>query len=333
MAKKLSKKKRQQLKQKQQNKLLQQGYKPKDLQRLSNADLKKLSNTNIPQAKAGTVENALKIVDRREKDRLRKQAKRQKQYSERREKLQLIEKIIGTDVIDFEKQPTAKFLDSLSLDGLRKGRYKRTYFKDYVPREKLSIIDTFDFEKMYPVPGGKKLHFAYRSLIGDIDIAKEIEYFNKKSNEELISDLRAIMSMPQTRTKKRKGSDSIGGGSSGQAGEALIRMNSQAALSEVYSNERNADRRTNNKFNKLLAKTAKARGVKFQHTEINYHWQNIRQVDGDRLKAYTEINARKLLIIGNAILWNITEADRQGFYNEFYYICCEIIPDMKKILP
>lgn len=333
MAKKLSKKQRQKLKQKQQNKLIRQGYNKKQVETLSNANLQKLANANISQVKSKDVNKALKTIDRREKDRQRQQTKRDKLRSQRLEKLEHLEKIIGADPLSFDKQPTARFLDSLDLEKLRKGKYKRSDFREYIPTEKLKPVETFDFEKVYQIPKGKKLHIAFRSLSGEKDISEELEWFSKCSNEDLLSFLRSIKEMPQTGSKSVAGSKGKRVGSSGQAGESLIRLNSQEALSEVYSDERNADRRATT-FNKLLSKSAKKKGLSYQHSGIDYHWQSIRQKDENgRLKAYTEITPRKLLIIGNAILWNVTESQRPGLYNEFYSVCTSIIPEMKKILP
>lgn len=333
MAKKLSKKQRQLQKQKQQNKLIRAGYSAKEVEHISNADLQKLATSNIPHSKVKDVESGLKLIDKRERDRQRAKERRQTLQNQRMEKLEHLERIIGADPLSFEKQPTARFLDGLSLDDLRKGKYKRSDFKEYIPQETIKPIDRFDFDKVYKIPDGKKLHFAFRSLNGEKDIGEELKGFEKYSNEELLSFLQTIKSMPQTRSSNIKGSKGRNKGSSGQAGEGVIRLNSQAGLTEVYNHERNADRRANT-YSKLLSKTAQKRGVRYQHSSIDYHWQNIRQADQNgKPKAYTEITPRKLLIIGNAIMWNITESDRAGFYNEFYSICCEIVPAMKQILP
>lgn len=347
MAKKLSKKQRQKLKQKQQNKLIRQGYDRKQVEALSNANLQKLATANISQVKSKDVNKTLKTIDRREKDRQRQQAKRDKLRSQRLEKLEHLEKIIGTDTLSFDKQPTARFLDSLDLEKLRKGKYKRTDFREYIPSEKLKPIETFDFEKVYQIPKGK-LHFAYRSLDGGIDIGEVLKDFSRYSNEDLISFLKTIKNMPQTGSKSDKGSRGKTNLSSGKPGAYIMRLGSQSALNEEYQEEYNADRRSDTKikrenekrnengntFNKLLSQSAKNKGIGFQKDTIDYHWQSIKQKDENgRLKAYTEITPRKLLIIGNAILWNITEAERQGAYNKFYDVCIKIIPEMKKILP
>ena len=333
MAKKLSRSQRQKQKQKQQNKLATQGYSRKEIERLSNADLEKVYKANITQKQAENVDQALKIINRKERERQRGKERRQALANQRQQKLDLLAEIVGTDPLNFGKYPTARFLDKLKLSDLRSGKYTREDFKEYIPPEKRSFIDTFDFDKVYHVPGGLKLHISYRSLNGETSIEDELAWFSQLSNQELIERLRAIKDMPQTRSRQVKGSKGRNVGSSGQAGEAMVYMSSQPALQELYDDQKNANSRANTR-NKLLAKNAEKRGVGYQHSGVDYHWQSIRQKDeSGRLKAYTEITPRKLLIIGNAIVWNITESDRLGFYNNFYALCCEIIPDMRKILP
>lgn len=327
---KLSRKKRQEQKRKQQNKLVSKGYSRKEVESLSNADLTKITEYNIPQKVSGSVKDTLKDIQRKERQREASRRYRAKKKAERQGKLDLIAEKLGLNPIDM-KQPTAKWLDSKSLKELEK--LKRTQLKEFIPKDKLKPIDTFDFNKSYPIPNGKKLHFGFRALNGEKDIGREIQDFDKKSNEELLSYLKAIKEMPLTGSKSVSGKVGKRVGSSGQAGEAVIRLNSQPALSEIYASQYNDDRRGNN-FAKLLSKTAKQKGVGFQHSGIHYHWQAVRQIDEHgRLKAYTEITPRKLLVIGNALLWNIAERDRAGFYDEFYTVCCDIIPEMKKILP
>lgn len=321
MAKGNKRQKKKQLKKKQTQKLQQTGLSEKEVRRLRGQALEKEYKKIIAQEQ------------KKEKARKSSKQRRDKLKQEREEKLQLMEQITGVNRFDFGKYPTARFLDSLKLEDLRKGKYKRTSFKEYLPKKKTGIPEGFDFDKLYPIPNGKKLHIAFRALNGEKDIGDEIAKFERYSNEELLAFLREIKKMPQTRTKRKKGHRGRNTGSSGQAGEAVIRMSSQSALTEMYGKEYNADRRSNN-FAKLLSKTAKKKGASFQHSGIDYHWQNIRQIDEDgRLKAYTKISARKLLVIANAVLWNIVEKDRTGFYNDFYAYACEIIPELRKILP
>lgn len=327
---KLSKKKRAEQKRKQQNKLVSKGYSRKEVESLSNANLNKLTEYNIPQKASASITDTLKEISRKEKNREASRRYRARKKSERQAKLEQIAETLGLNPLEM-KQPTAKYLDGKSLEELKK--LKRTQLREFIPKDKLKPIDTFDFNKSYKLPKGKKLHFGFRALNGEKDIAKELAEFNKLSNEELISYLKTIKEMPLTSSKGSSGKVGKRVGSSGQAGEGIVRLNSQEALQEAYAIEYNDDRRSNN-FAKLLSKTAKKKGVNFQHSGIDYHWQAVRQVDEHgRLRAYTEITPRKLLVIGNAILWSITESERSGFYDEFYSVCCEIIPEMKDILP
>lgn len=328
---KLTRKKRKQQKQKQQNKLIAQGFKAQDVASLSNSDLDTLARVKItPSLAAAGTGQAVKQVKRKEANRLAAQRYRDKKKAERLDKLEVVADKLGLAAGEF-KGPTAKWLDKHSLEELQ--RLKRTDLKEWIPKDKIKPIDSFDFDKVYKIPNGQKLHFAFRALTGEKDIADELQTFSRYSNEELLSYMQAIAEMPLTGTTQRAGKVGKRVGSSGQAGEGIVRLNSQAALSEAYNKQYNDDRRSNN-FAKLLAKTARKKGVGFQHSGEDYHWQHVKQVDDNgRLKAYTEISARKLLIIGNAILWNITESSRRGFYDNFKITACEIIPALKDILP
>lgn len=332
---KKSRKQRKQQREKMRNKLINQGYSAKEVKSFPNKELEKVVSINIPQSKGKNLGNVQRVADRREKDRIRAQQRREKLRSQRLEKLELISQIVGVSNPTELNHPNAKTLDKIKLEDLKSGKYKRTDFSELIPSkdEEFYFIQGFDFEKVYQVPAGKKLHFAFRSLNGERDISEELERFSRYSNEELLSFLKTIKEMPETRSQNVKGKKGRNIGSSGQAGEGMIKMSSQPALQELYNRQRNEDRRGNN-YDKLRSKVAKKKGINYQHSGIDYHWQTIRQADENgRAKAYTEITPRKLLIIGNAILWNVTEYERGGLYNQFYSICCDVIPEMKNILP
>ena len=320
MANKRQRKKQQ--KKQQQQKLIQSGFQQKEVRKLSQPELSKQYKTII------TAET------RKEKQREYSRKRRQKLASQRQEKLFELEKLLGTNALDFGKKPTAKFLDSLLLDDLKKGKYKRTDFKDYTPKKKPSIIDTIDFNKLHQIPNGKKLHFAFRALNGEKDIGDELDRFSKFRNEELLSFLQSIKDMPLTGSRNVSGKKGRNVGSSGQAGEGNVELISQNSLTELIGKTRyNENRRAKTRYKKL-AKSAQKKGINFQHSDIDYKWQYISQkTENGRSTGYTEISIRKLLIIGNAILWNIREDDREGFYNDYYSKCVQIIPEMKKILP
>lgn len=337
MAKKLSKKQRKIQKQKQQNKLINQGFKKTDVQQLSNADLKKLAISNIPQNKKTNTTTALKYIEQREKKReynrqYRQRKQKEKEYL-RGQKLQELEKLTGTNAIDLTKKPTAKFLDSLDLDKLKNRQYSRKDFLEYIPEKNRVVTDTFDFDYEYKLPEKQKLYFSFRSLDGEFDIADELNKYNAYTNEQLISELNQIKNMPLTGSRNVKGFKGRNIGSSGKAGQATIKYDSQSSLYERYTDEYNANRRAKS-YVKKRSKSAEKKGVTFQHTEIDYHWQVICQIDKDgKQRAYEKISPRKLLVIANAIMHNIREDDRTSFYDDFYAKVCDAIPDMKKILP
>lgn len=333
MAKKLSRKQRAELKAKQQKQLIRLGFQEKEVRNISNKNLRKLATSTIPEKKRGSIQQAVKYLDRKEQNKIASKKYREKLIRQREEKLEHLERLIGADRLSFKKRITARYLDKLSLEDLRKGKIKRKDIKEYIPENKILSYEKFDWDKVYKIPGNKKLHIAFRSLNGEKDIEEELRRFSNYSIEDLLAFLRTIVTKPLTATKRKKGKKGSSTGSSGQAGEAMINLSTQGALNEVYAKQYNSDRRSNT-FAKLLSKTAKKKGVDFQHSGIDYHWQYVKQVDSNgRLKAYTEITGRKILIIVNAVLHSITERDRKGFYNKFKSYACEIIPDLNNILP
>lgn len=232
-----------------------------------------------------------------------------------------------------ETQLKTSYLRKIKKDDIES--YKRGNY-DALSIDKypfLYVSKSFDFDRVYPIPDGMKLHFAFRALNGETDISDEINRFKNESIQSLLASLETIKNMPLTGTKNKKGSKGSNVNSSGKAGEGRIEMFGQGSLQEIYNQYRNDDRRSNT-FAKKLSKRALEKGIGFQHSGIDYHWQVISQIDGQgNAKAYTEISARKLLIIANAIMWNIREDTRQSFYNEWKYASIRIIPELKNILP
>lgn len=317
MANKRQRKKQQ--KQQQQQKLIQAGQSQKQVKQLTQQELSKQYKAIISSER------------RKEKQREYSRKRRQKIASQRQDKLFELEKILGVNVLEFGKKPTAKFLDSLNLEKLKKGEYKKSDFDDYKPKRPQ---DFFDCDKKYIVPDGKKLHFAFRALNGEIDIGEELKRFSNYSIDDLLSFLRSIKEMPLTGSRNVKGSKGRNIGSSGKAGEGDVKLISQNSLTELIGKTRYNENRRAKTHAKKLSKSAQKKGVDFQHSGIDYQWQYVRQVDENgRPTAYTEITGRKLLVIANAILWNIRENDRSGWYNDFYSIAVQIIPELKNILP
>ena len=340
MANKRQSKKQQ--KKKQQQQLINKGFKRKDVQQLSSKNLNKLTSYNIPQKQVTNTSDALKYVQKKEEQKAKKReynrqyrAKKSAEKKHQRQlKEQALERLLGIPPIEYSKKLTAKFLDSLDLENFKNGTYKRDDFIEYVPEKHRTSAELFDWDEEYTMPEGKKLHFAFRSLNGEIDMEEELKRFSKNSIESLLSFLRYIKNMPLTGSRNVQGKKGHNIGSSGKAGEGDVKLITQNSLTELIGKTRYNQNRRSKTWKSKISNRAKKQGVYYQQSFIDYHWQYIRQIDENgRPTAYEKITGRKLLIIANAILWNLRENDREGWYNDFYSIAIEVIPELKNILP
>lgn len=275
-------------------------------------------------------EEKRKLIEEKQKKQKKKEYNdryRAKKRKERTEKRILMERITGVPMLEWQRGSLSK-IDKLSLDQIRRGDF---YIPEITGHGSAKDLPGFDFNKEYHVPDGQKLVIAFRALNGEINIYDELQRFDRYSDQDLIGYLRTIKNTPMTGTRGKKGSVGKNIGSSGAAGEAMISLGKQSAFDELYAAAYNENRRSNT-FAKKINKRAAARGIGLQHSGIDYHWQYIRQKEGNRLKAYTKISAHKLLVIANAVMHNIRETDRSGFYQYFYEYAIDIILDMKHIL-
>lgn len=263
----------------------------------------------------------------KKENRRQSQAKyRQKQKTLETRKRMELERVSGIPMEEWGRGTLTK-LKKYSLKDIENGKFSIADFPE------LYNAQAIDFDKEYTIPDGKKLSFAFRSLNGDIDISDILHHYMNYSITELIQNIRSLVNKPLTASRNIKGKKGRNVGSSGKAGEGRTDLLSPGSFQELYAQQYNENRRANTKAKKL-SKSAAKKGIGFQHSGIDYHWQYIsQQTEDGRYKAYTKISIRKLLVIGNAILDNIREDDRQGFYNSYKSACITCIPIMEKILP
>ena len=267
---------------------------------------------------------------KKEKHRESQARYRQKQrYQESMKRMEL-ERVTGIPMDEWGRGTLTK-LKGYSLEDIRSKKFTVDNFPE------LYALGSIDFNEEIKIPGGKKISFAFRSLSGEVDISDALHHYNSYTIQDLINNLRDLKNKPRTGSRNIKGKKGRNIGSGGKAGEAQAKMLSPGSFQELYAKHYNADRR-GHAWSKKLSKNAKARGIDYQHSGIDYRWQYISQAPepGDkpgRYKAYSKISRRKLLVIGNAIMDNIKEDDREGFYNDYKDICIQCIPDMERILP
>lgn len=165
----------------------------------------------------------------------------------------------------------------------------------------------FDFDKLYTLHG-EGIFFAYRDYAGELSFEEILSMFEGMSVQELLDKLNYIVNLAP-RYSKVDGHDS-----NGKAGDYKIECDKQSNLIYDYAEVRNINRRK---------KTREHKGAHAGYQILKNGKEN----------SFKQVRPRKLLQIANAIMFNVTEWDRVLFYESFYNIMAEHIPEFAKLLP
>ena len=207
-------------------------------------------------------------------------------------------------------------IDSINLKDIESGRINRENYPFLYYNTK------FDFDKVYRLKNGKRMYIAFRDYQGELDIEDAMREFSRYSNDELLTFLEGIVETPPSYQKGIKGS------SSGKAGAFKFVVAQQNVINifnnETYNESRKYKRR------KESADKGKRRSKRQQYKGDNVGFQVIK--DGARV-SHDEVTPRNLLIMANAICYNVTEQDRVAFYKRFYTDITRSVPDMAEVLP
>lgn len=171
----------------------------------------------------------------------------------------------------------------------------------------------FNFDKVYNFPNGRGLYIAWLDYSGEHTIEELMNQFNRFSSETLITFLEGILNTPKQHNPKDKSS-----GSSGRAGTFRSMVTTDNVAERMLSSD-----------NEKLKKAFENEDKKRYHTGINRYYQNITENGNPTIKSIT---GRELLIILNAIFYNVTE-DTRDMYKGIYKSITNSIPDFKAILP
>ena len=300
------------------------GVKPSEINKLSNTDLEKAYKAIISdnQRKA---EKIIKPEAVRKRDLDKRKAQRKERISKKRWRLNELGYKDATD----SRLYSDSQVDSIPWRVLNEGRQ--------VNAEKYPWLKTagFDFDKIYKLPNGQRIYFAFRDYQGELDIATEIERFKKYNVGALIEGLEAIVNQEPTYKRGQSGS------SSGRAGEGKVLVGSQSAINEMAydENRQNTKARTLLKnqrkleaggFSKLSPKQ-RAR-VKHRHYSGDVvQWQHFSPSHASN--SFSEITGRNLLIMANAICYNVTEQNRISVYSDLYRGVVDVLPEFAEWLP
>ena len=217
----------------------------------------------------------------------------------------------------------AEYLEShgISLEGLTLKQIDAIKVKDIEngvkPIRSGDKIGYFDFDKVYTLKDGKRFYFAYCDLSGERSFEEIIDEFSSLTNEQLLKRLEYIVNQPTTYQRGSKRNGVPASGSSGKAGTYKF-VSAEQSVIEMFNRQNYNEKRRKPKSKR---KTHKGGYKGFQVLK-----------NGSR-NSFDKVTPRNLLIIANAILYNIMETERKPFYNRFYIEVQKHMKDFSKLLP
>lgn len=267
---------------------------------LKPSQIQQLSNKEIEQKYTS-------IVTEERKQNQRKQTRR-KQVETRAKKLDF--KRNSLEALGFDR----KYATRVKHEDIE--AYKRGD-KNALSRDKYPFLyfGKFDFNTVYSFKNNQRLYVAFRDYQGELDFSEILARYSKYSNGELVDFLESIVNTPPTYKK------GVTGSSSGRAGDYKFMLAPQEIIKAFNNDTYNETRR--NKYKKKNKRRMHSQGEKV----------GFQVLKNGRLNSHDEVTPRNLLIVANALMYNITEQERGNFYSRFYTDITRHIPDMKEILP
>ena len=177
-------------------------------------------------------------------------------------------------------------------------------------------------EKVYKLPEGVGLYFAYMDISGEQDFEQLLTRYNRKSTNELIEKVKGLLNtLPQFDKevyKKSKGTDGTSSGKCGVANFHLTDINTIKMIDKY-----------DNKQENLRMRNAPER--KRVHSGNNRYWQTLTDDNGNIY--FTEFTLHKLMVVITAIMDNIFEVDRFDFYDDVYTQVTSYFEELAGVLP
>ena len=177
-------------------------------------------------------------------------------------------------------------------------------------------------EKVYKLPEGIGLYFAYMDISGEQDFEQLLARYNRKSTNDLIEKIKGLLNtLPQFDKelyKKSKGSEGTSSGKCGVANFHLTDINTIKMIDKY-----------DNKQENLRMRNAPER--KRVHSGDNRYWQTLTDDSGNIY--FTEFTLHKLLVVITVIMDNIFEVDRFDFYDDVYTQVTSYFEELADVLP
>lgn len=177
-------------------------------------------------------------------------------------------------------------------------------------------------EKVYKLPEGVGLYFAYMDISGEEDFEELLARYNRKSTNELIEKVKGLLNtLPQFDKELYKKSKGTEGTSSGKCGVANFHLTDIESIKMIDDYD--------NKKENLRMRNAPER--KRVHSGNNRYWQTLTDDKGNIY--FTEFTLHKLMVVITAIMDNIFEVDRFDFYDDVYTQVTSYFEEIADVLP
>ena len=176
--------------------------------------------------------------------------------------------------------------------------------------------------KVYKLPEGVGLYFAYMDISGEQDFEQLLARYNRKSTNDLIEKIKGLLNtLPQFDKELYKKSKGTEGTSSGKCGVANFHLTDIETIKTIdtYDNKKENLRMTNAPERKRV------------HSGNNRYWQTLTDDNGNIY--FTEFTLHKLLVVITAIMDNIFEVDRFDFYDDVYTQVTAYFEELADVLP
>lgn len=176
-------------------------------------------------------------------------------------------------------------------------------------------------EKVYKLPEGIGLYFAYMDISGEQDFEQLLARYNRKSTNDLIEKIKGLLNtLPQFDKELYKKSKGTEGTSSGKCGVANFHLTDIDTIKSIDAYDKRESSRMRN-----------APKRKRVHTGQNRYWQTLTDDNGNIY--FTEFTLHKLLVVITAIMDNIFEVDRFDFYDDVYTQVTSYFEELADVLP
>ena len=307
-------KKRQQLSKRKQTELLRkQGYSYKQINSMKSDTRKKISELIITDNKVKKQEK--KVVDSRQK------APKKSHYDSFKTRVsnkRLELHALGIDKAMVKGAISDKKIDSIKLSDIKNGRVNRENYPW------LFVSKEFDFDKIYKLKNNERMFVAFRDYQGELDFSELLEQYSKYNNGALIDGLESIVNTPPSYQK------GVSGSSSGRAGDYKFQVAPEEVI-KIFNQEAYNETRRDKRALQNQRKGKRKKNDRRQHYKGEAVGFQVMK-DGNRV-SHSEVTPRNLLIMANALMYNITEQERGNFYTRFYTDIIKHIPEMVEILP